>query len=354
MTRRILTFFFCIILMITVFGCASKNTKPFLKAGLKKRPLVVGYYMNDPGGYDSLYSLQKHAALLNEIHPLWYHVRTDGSIQNEVNPQAITFARKNKIKVIPLVNLVPSQDAILLNPASQDRAIANLVKEVKANKYDGIDIDFEFFPVSPHKDFSVDRDEMTIFMKKVNAEMKRLGKETHMAVLPHIGAAQGIAGVYDYAALAPYVTKVALMCYDYKESSSPPGPVAPFYWVERNITTALQQGFRPEQISLGVATYGYDWPVNSAGGFARPTNQIMQQTMQKGYAVKWSDQYQEPYYTYTDQSGVTREVWFENAATLQTKIDLVNKYKISGISIWRLGYEDQKFWNNILSNWGKK
>jgi spore germination protein YaaH len=352
--KKILTFFVCIILITAVFGCASKSNKPFLKTGMKNRPLVVGYYVNDPNGYNSLHSLQNHAALLNEIHPLWYHVKTDGSLQKEVNPQAITFAHKNNIKVIPLVNLVPSQDAILLNPSLQDKAIANLVQEVKANNYDGIDIDFEFLPVSGHKDFNVDRDQLTIFMKKLHAQMKNLGKETHMAVLPHIGTAQGLAIVYNYAELAPYVTRVALMCYDYKESSSPPGPVAPFSWVERNIATALQQGFRPEQISLGVATYGYDWPVNKVGGFARPSIQIMQQIMQKGYTVKWSNQYQEPYFTYTDQSGITREVWFENAATLQTKINLVKKYKISGISIWRLGYEDQKFWNKILSNWGKK
>lgn len=352
--KKILTFFVCITLLTSVFGCTSKSKKPYLKAGLKHRPLVVGYYANDPTGFDSLVSLKNHSALVNEIHPLWYHVQSDGSIQKEVNPQAITFAHQNNIKVIPLVNLVPSQDAILLNPAYEDRAIASLVQEVKVHNYDGIDIDFEFLPVSGHKDFSVDRDQLTIFMKKLHEQLSRMGKETHMAILPHIGQAQGLAAIYNYAGLAPYVTRVGLMCYDYKESHSPPGPVAPFSWVERNITTALQQGFKPNQISLGVATYGYDWPANKAGGFAKPTTQIIKQASQRGYSVKWSSQAQEPYYMYTDSNGVKRVVWFENAATLQTKINLVNKYKISGISIWRLGYEDQKFWDNIASNWGNK
>ena len=87
------------------------------------------------------------------------------------------------------------------------------------------------------------------------------------------------------------------------------------------ITTALKQGFRPEQISLGVATYGYDWPTGETGGFARPTRNIIQQTTMKGYNVKWSDKYQEPYYNYNDSDGVSREVWFENEATLQTKLN---------------------------------
>jgi spore germination protein YaaH len=264
------------------------------------------------------------------------------------------LARKNNIKVIPLVNLVPSQDTILVDTAAEDRAIANLTQEVKTNNYDGINIDFEFIPDSEHKDFRVDRDRMTLFMKKMHAQMKALNKDTQMAVLPHVGVIPEMSGVYDYGGLAPYVDKVTLMCYDHSESSSPPGPVAPFSWVEQNIVTAINQGFQHKQICLGVATYGYDWPVGQPGGFSRPSKEIMKQIAIKGYTVKWNNTYQEPTYMYTDKNGVKREVWFENEATVQTKLDLVKKYNIAGICIWRLGFEDQNFWNKIVANWGKK
>lgn len=356
--KKILSFFICMILVIGASGCSTAAKKPVPNTNppgtVSTRHTVVGYYVNDVGHFDSLPSLKAHADLLNEVHPLWYHVSPDGSIKKEVNKEAIAVAHQNGIKVIPLINLVPSQDAILLNQVAQDKAIANLVQEVKANNYDGIDIDFEFFPVSKIKDFTVDRDKLTLFMKKIHAQMSSLGKVTYMAVLPHVGSSPKAGGVFNYGNLAPYLTKVTIMCYDYKETHSPPGPVAPFHWVEQNINTAIKQGFKPEQISLGVATYGYDWPTGQAGGFSKPTSEIMKQITMKGYNVKWSDKYQEPYYTYTDSSGTSREVWFENAKTLQTKIDLVNKYKLSGISIWRLGYEDQKFWDIIVGRWGKK
>ena len=75
----------------------------------------------------------------------------------------------------------------------------------------------------------------------------------------------------------------------------------------------------------------------------------------KGYEVKWSDKYQEPFYVYTDPiTGAQREVWFENAATLKTKIHLVDKYKLSGVCIWRLGFEDPKFWDTLAKSWGKR
>jgi spore germination protein YaaH len=153
--------------------------------------------------YDSLPSLKAHADLLNEIHPQWYNVSPDGSIQKNVNKEAITIARQNGIKIIPLVNLVPSQDAILLNQAAQDRAIANIVNEVKLNNYDGIDIDFEFFPVSQIKDFTVDRDKLTAFMKNIHTQMSNMGKVTNMAVLPHVGSSPQAGGVFNYENLAP-------------------------------------------------------------------------------------------------------------------------------------------------------
>lgn len=351
--KKIVSLILCLILVMGASGCSSAAKKPYSNTGLKStRPDVVGYVVNDMGRYDSLPSIKAHANLLNEIHPLWYHVSPDGSLKKEVNQQSINVARQNGIKVIPLVNLVPSQDAILLNVANQDKVIANLVSEVKLHNYDGIDIDFEFFPVTQIKDFKLDTARLTLFMKKIHTQMSNLGKVTYMAVLPHVDASP--QNVFNYGMLAPYLTKVTIMCYDFKETHSPPGPVAPFYWVEQNIKTAIKQGFKPDQISVGVATYGYDWPTGQPGGFSKPTSEIMKQITTKGYSVKWSKKNQEPYYTYTDKSGVSRVVWFENASTLKTKMDLVNKYKLSGISIWRLGYEDPKFWDVIMKYWGRK
>lgn len=349
--RRYCVLAICLFLIASVSGCGGGLRKPLLQT----RPEVDAYYMNNPGGSDDSFpSLQAHSDLLNEISPLWYHVRTDGSLDKEVNSKALAVARQNGIKVVPLVNLVPSQDAILHDTAAEDRAISNLTQEVKANNYNGIDIDFEFIPDSTHKDFSVDRDRLTVFIKKMHTAMSNLKKETQMAVLPHVGVPEEMAGVYDYGALAPYLTKVTIMTYDHSEAASPPGPVAPFSWVEKNITTAIQQGFKPEQICLGVATYGYDWPAGETGGFSRPTKEIMNQVAAKGYQIKWSDKYQEPFYTYTGEGGTPRVVWFENDATLQTKINLVKKYNLAGIDIWRLGFEDQSFWNRIASAWGKR
>lgn len=346
------------ILIATPLGCLTQNNKtrpaPTNRQQQQKRPDVGGFYVNEPGGFDSLPSLKAHSNILNEIYPLWYHVRPDGSLQEEPNQEAITFAKQNKIKIFPLINVVPNKDAVLLDPKARANAIANIVRVVKTNNYDGVDIDFEFVPETGKKDFSGDRTQMTGFMSALQAELKKLGKMTHMAVLPKVGVSPEMTGIYDYSALAPIVDKVTVMCYDHSQEGSPPGPLAPFHWVEQNITTAIKQGFKPSQICLGVATYGYDWPAGKSGGFSSPSKKILQDAARKGHEIKWSDQHQEPYYIYRNPDGTAREVWFENSATLQTKIKLVNRYKLVGVCVWRLGYEDPKFWATLEKNWGKK
>lgn len=349
---RILSCLFCVVVSVAVWGCSNPAEKPGQNQNL--RPTVVGFYVNDLNRYDSLPSVKAHADLINEIHPLWYHVSPDGSLKKEVNQDAAEVARQNGIKIIPLVNVEPSVDTALLNQAAQDKAVAALIDEVKSNNYDGIDIDFEFFPASQVKQYTVNREQLTLMMKNIHAQMSGMGKLTYISVLPHVGSSPQAGGIYNYGELAPAVDKVTIMCYDYKELHSTSGPVAPFAWVEENIKNAINEGFRPEQISLGVATYGYDWPAGQSGGFSKPTGEIMNEIHGKGYEVKWSDEYQEPYYAYTDIYGTNREVWFENAYTLKQKMDLVSKYGLAGISIWRLGFEDQKFWEMIAAEWGNK
>jgi spore germination protein len=333
-------------------GC-SPQKKP-LTALFKKRPGVSGFYMNEQGNYNSLSSLKQHAAWLDEVYPLWYHVRADGSIEDEADPSAVKVAKDGGVKVLPLINVIPSNDAVLNDPTATTRAIDNILALVKQNDYDGVNIDFEFIPNSEQQDFSMDRGKLDDFMRRLSEGLKKMGKVTHMCVLPHVGVSPELAGVYDYSGLAPYVDKVTIMCYDHSQAGSPPGPVAPFSWVEDNIKTAIKQGFKSSQICLGVATYGYDWPAGQSGGFSAPTKEIMQKAAMKGIQIKWSDQYEEPYYVYTGEGGEQRVVWFENESTLQTKINLVRKYNLTGVCIWRLGFEDAKFWQVINKNFGKR
>ena len=63
------------------------------------------------------------------------------------------------------------------------------------------------------------------------------------------------------------------MAYDQHETGSAPGPVAAHKWVE-NIIQKMTAQVDPRQLVLGLAAYGYDWPVDSTGQHRHidPTN----------------------------------------------------------------------------------
>ena len=59
-----------------------------LLAGCRiNRPGVAGFYVNDPGGFDSFPSLEIHQRIIDAVYPLWYHVHPDGSVQDKRSAQ---------------------------------------------------------------------------------------------------------------------------------------------------------------------------------------------------------------------------------------------------------------------------
>ncbi len=345
--RRILALLTLFTLAAAIFvpGCT-----PSRKPAPKKKALHVTAFYVEPGSNGSYASLQKYSRHLDILSPLWLTVQGDGSIKDVTDPKAMKLAKSRGLKVIPLVNVANSNDTVLTDPTIRDKSIINLMTILKKYNFDGYNIDFEFIPKGT-KNFVADKDLLSKYMNIMHDKIKPMGKILNMSVIPHYEVTPDVSGIYDYSALAPVVDVVTLMLYDRHQGASKPGPVSPLKWAETNIQTAIKQGFKPNQICVGVATYGYDWPSSSTGGYSRPTKEILQHAKQKGIDVKWSDQFQEPYYVYQDPAtGTTREVWFESSQTLSQKIDLVYKYKLHGICIWRLGFETPSFWSII----GKK
>ena len=153
----------------------------------------------------------------------------------------------------------------------------------------------------------------------------------------------------DWQAISKYVDEFRIMTYDYGWRGSIPRPVAPYYWVEDVIKYAITQVPR-EKIYLGVPFYGYGW---SDGFFSSYTYATIELILSK-YGVDMQYDPKEKtnklYYVSefdTRDVKVPHEVWFENHVSLEAKLDLVKKYNLGGIAIWRLGKEDKANWRSI-------
>ena len=218
----------------------------------------------------------------------------------------------------------------------------NIVDLVQKYDFAGVNIDFELLPPWT-------RNAYTAFIKQLSTEMKKINKMITISVFPKIDVPLELQGAYDYAALAPLVDRVVIMTYDKHWSTGPAGPIAPIGWVEENIKYALEY-FPADKIILGVANYGYDW----ANGYGQDlaSKEAMELANKTGAEIYWHDIYQTPYFYYWED-GKKHEVWFENSNSLAFKLDLVNKYNLRGIGIWRLGNETADFWKTINNKFNK-
>lgn len=308
---------------------------------------VIGFYAEnwsaDPASFNSF---KQHTDMINTVAPFWGTINGDGTItgrDSNNREEVMRLAREKKVKVTVLLNNAKSGTSSspvhqLLNDAqNRTNAVANIEEYVQTNGFNGVNIDFE--SVSPE-----DRDNLTLFMEELSNRLRPQGLTVAMSVFPKQDeSTNDVAIAYDYEKLSKFVDQIILMTYDNHGEWSGPGPVADVRWVENNLKYALK--FIPKsKVYLGIAAYGYDW----GGGGAQTVHysDAMETATKFGARLDWDAEAKVPFYTYQN-AGSEHQVWFENSRSLAYKLDLVKKYDISGIAIWRLGQEDPAYWQAI-------
>ncbi len=295
-------------------------------------------------------SFENNADVIDTISPFWYHVHTDGTLSmtnGAEDMNIINFAKENNVEIIPTISNSFDWRAVhdFLNDSEEkDKNIARIVDKVLFFDYDGIDIDYEGL-------LSSDKDVFTAYIKDLDTALEKHGKKLTIAIQAKTYDKVNVYGDYgqDWEALHPYVDEFRIMTYDYGWRGSIPRPIAPAYWVENVVEYAVDH-VPKEKIFLGVPFYGGGW---SEGYFYNYTYATIDLILER-YGVDFQydpRQKTNKLYYISDKDTraipVPHEVWFENSVSLEPKLDLVTKYDLGGIAIWRLGKEDVRNWKSI-------
>lgn len=303
---------------------------------------ILGFHVNwltpEANSYDAL---RENWQNINLLAPFWYTVQPDGQIETRYGGyqyEVDSFAKNRNIKVLPLINNSQENNMFLIDPEIRRKAVNNIVDMVEKYDFAGVNIDFEYIPTWTRNGY-------TSFIKELSTKLRKNNKMITISVFPKIDVPLDMHGAYDYAALASLVDRMVIMTYDNHWSTGPAGPIAPIHWVEKNIQYALEY-LPADKILLGIANYGYDWSDNYGQDLS--SKKAMKLAEEKGAEIFWHETHQTPYYYYWENEK-EHEVWFENANSLAFKLDLVNKYNLKGIGIWRLGNGTDRFWETIES-----
>lgn len=305
---------------------------------------VVGFYAEWWGtDHSSFDSMSKNKDVIGTIAPFWATLNEDASVSDRGgndHASVVNAAHKNNISTLLMVNNAkpdsssPPIHTVLSDKALRSKAIDNIEAYIKQYHLDGVNIDFEMVPAQ-------DRDKLSAFMQELYTRLKPQGYVVSIDVFPKQNENNDVSVAYDYAALAKYADKIMIMTYDNHGVWSKAGPIADISWVENNLKYALD--FIPKnKIYLGIAAYGYDWSSKGVESLEYPA--ITNLIQKFGAPVLWDETSQSPHFVYTGPDGISHEVWYENSKSLQYKLDLVNKYDIAGVAVWKLGEEDPGYW----------
>lgn len=294
---------------------------------------VVGFWAND--ATSGLSGLYKYPHAITDFSPFWYSVNASGSLVSHVDSAILNKVRAAHVAITPLVNDGTGVQAFLTNPVTRINAARNIADMVKAEHFQGVDIDFE----PPRNAVSA---ELAAFMIDLRDFLPH-GSVVTMAIVPNSG------GAYNFPKLTPEVNQYILMSYDQHDDGSLAGPVAATPWVQ-NILARMTSVVPSQKIDLGVAVYGYVWPRGSTTAATVPYNAVTP-TMQAN--AKWDSADQETYATYSTSSGPV-VAWWESLQGMNQKIQLAKQDNLGGIALWHLGYASDSVYQLLLHQVGSQ
>jgi spore germination protein YaaH/flagellar hook assembly protein FlgD len=271
----------------------------------------------------------------------------------------ITTAHANHTRVVLTVQSfgwntsgLARQKALLGSPTNRLNLARQIAAAVRDRGADGVNLDFE--PLAPgyHTQF-------TALVRTIRAQLNRI----HAGYQLTFDTTGSIGNYPIEAATAPGgADAIFIMGYDYRNSaSSPVGSVAPLDRAGYGIADTIAAYVRrvpASRLILGVPYYGRAWSTatsllnasNTSGikfGASTTVNYATAADYLAQYGRKYDPLEQVAWTAYRRRNCTAtygcvmswRQLYVDDAAALNAKYDLVNRYGLRGAGIWALGYD---------------
>jgi spore germination protein YaaH len=219
---------------------------------------------------------------------------------------------------------------VLLEGSAERRILIEDLLEA-SRPYDGLQIDFEYVPAR-------DGGAFLSFLRELRAG---LGNKIFSIALPARTRTLN-EDVYAYARIKPIVDRIFVMAYDEHWSGSEAGPIASMGWSQRVAAYALE-AIGPEKLIMGLPFYGRSW-----GNIAPNTAYVysgIERILREQEITEVERENGIPNFRYETTLSMT--VYFEDAYSLSTRLEMYKKLGVKSVGFWRLGQETLAFWPYI-------
>lgn len=301
---------------------------------LSLRPAVINGY-----AYPTITDYALNCALpsLTFLSPFSYSISPNGEIFAPNDDAMIEKARN--AGVMPLMTVTNIYEGtfstevmseILADGAARENMISNILTELEAKNYYGLNLDIEY--ISPD-----DRESYNSFLREISERLHNAGYILVTAVAPKYRADQpGILyESHDYAVQGEAADYVVIMTYEWGYTYSSPMSVQPIEEVRKVLSYAVTE-IPSEKILMGMPNYGYDWTLPymrgeaaSSIGFTAATDLAIRYNSE----ILYDEKTQTPYFYYTE-NGIRHVVWFDDPRSIEAKLGLVEEFDLAGVSYW--------------------
>jgi cellulose synthase/poly-beta-1,6-N-acetylglucosamine synthase-like glycosyltransferase/spore germination protein YaaH/peptidoglycan/xylan/chitin deacetylase (PgdA/CDA1 family) len=316
---------------------------------IKTNHIVAAFYA--PWQETGLHSLNANADKMTHLMPVWVHLNESGTgldyrdwDLNTVphNVEVLDTARTHHLNIVPVISNAHESDfdpvrlhAFLTNPDLQNRVIMQLRNWVLANRFQGINVDFE--NAQPGDDLLY-----VPFLRRLRAAFA----PSRLLVSADLEASRDA----DWKAVSALCDYVVVMAYD--ENTRTPGPIASINWYRDKLERARTL-VPPEKLVVGIANYAYDWtegqdwaePLTYQGALVRARDYRQDESPEQ--VIDFDDAALNPTFAYDDDQGKGHEVWFLDAVTAANQWMIAQNYNVRGVAVWVLGSTDPSIWKFI-------
>lgn len=269
----------------------------------------------------------------------------------------VDSAQANDCKVfLSLINLgAAANQQLLNNHAAREKLIENSIAALtrKDGKVaNGLVVDFEEVRQE-------DRDSLTTFLldlgKALHAEKKEL-----VVTLYAVDANE----VFQFEQLNTIADYYVMMGYEYSYAGSANASAntplrSAGNSLEASVTSYLDRKVPKEQFIVALPYYGNEWTVSDSSKGAGTIDFVLSPSYsQLGHydtASHHLDHLSYSQYLSTESDDKWRQLWYDDAKTLDKKQQWIKNQGLAGVGIWALGYDQgsTELWKVLRKNFGE-
>ena len=291
----------------------------------------------------SLETLGDKVEGVSVVMPTWYSISDeDGSIEDKYSKDYYERAKSYGYQIWPIItNGLDKEDfnkkevtsQIMNDEQKRETLIKNIVKVIKDNKLDGINIDFEGMEEE-------DKYMYTQFLRELYPMVKQTGAKLSVDIyFTNYIDRKGVGKACDY---------VMLMGYDQRGNwSNEAGSISEIDWVEKNVKSLIEDSNIPSsKIILGVPFYTRLWEIDANGDISTTVCSMKgsQEFIQEHGLETQVDEESGQHYVELQEEDKTYKLWIEDAYSISKRADTVLNYNLAGITAWQKGFETPDIW----------